>query len=141
MSDMLSPKLDEAEKLGARLDKRNAAVESAKQARDDALYDLLALLHRIERRLSRQANRVPIRKALNTGGLPLAPDWASLLLKRTYPSLSAKARSKYAAVMRYVRAKKKPGQKVMDFVRENGGLNGCVEKEKKLRQTRQKMSG
>ena len=70
---------------------------------------------------------------------PFAPNWVNLLLKCTYPNLSAKTRSKYAAALRYVGLKKEPGQKVMDFVRENGGLNGCVEKEKKLRAKKQKM--
>ena len=53
------------------------------------------------------------------------------LLKLT--SLNPRTQSKYAAVLRFIRKKKKPGQSIRRFVQANGGLNGCVKKEKRLR--------
>ena len=132
MSNILLLKIDKAAKLAAGLEKRSAAIESAKQARDHMLYELLELLHRLDEQL-RQTSRIEARKAFKAP-LPFAKDrWMNLLLKRTYPNLSAKTRSKYAAVLRYIRNEKKPEQSVRTFVQKNGGLNGCVAKEKKLR--------
>jgi hypothetical protein len=138
MSNTLSSKIDDAKKVAVHLEERVAAVERANENRDKCLYNLLGRLHRLDQQL-RQTPRTEAIKVLKPGGLPFAPNWVNLLLKCTYPNLSAKTRSKYAAALRYVGLKKEPGQKVMDFVRENGGLNGCVEKEKKLRAKKQKM--
>jgi hypothetical protein len=55
------------------------------------------------------------------------------VLRLICPELSTKKRSKYAHALAYIRENKKSGSKLKTFVRDNGGINGCVEKEKKLR--------
>ena len=54
-------------------------------------------------------------------------------LRKVAPDLDAKKRVKYAAVVRFLAAKMPLGGNVKAFVRGNGGLNGCVANEKKLR--------
>lgn len=136
MSTIPFSKIDEAREVAARLVQRSAAVESAMERRDNSLYKLLANLHQLHKRL-RKLGRDEALKALKQkygDELPTTTKSVNLLLELTYPGLSAKPRSKYASVLRYVRAKKRPGESVRNFVRRNGGINGCVAKEKKLRE-------
>ena len=140
MSNRLFSDIDEAKMVAARLAKRSAAAESAIQSRDNTLYKLFEKLHQLDKRL-RELDQGEVRKALKqkyADKLPTTAKSAHFLLQLTYPSLSSKARSKYASVLRYVRAKKRPGESVRNFVRRNGDIKGCVEKEKKLRDKRPK---
>jgi hypothetical protein len=57
----------------------------------------------------------------------------SKTMRKVAPKLNAKKRAKYAAVVRLLAAKAPLEGNVKVFVRENGGLNGCVANEKKLR--------
>jgi hypothetical protein len=50
---------------------------------------------------------------------------AWFLLQIAHPSLNSKTRSKYATVLTFVR-KHKSGGSLRKFVKQNGGLNGCV---------------
>ena len=128
---MLFSKIDEARELAKRLERLSEAVESAMQERDAALYQFFAKLHYLEKRLGRVGT--PRNKlAARYGRLP-ARSANTFVLKLTYPSLNSKRKSAYAAVLRYVRAKKKPEQSVKSLIRKIGGINKCVTAEKKLR--------
>jgi hypothetical protein len=128
-----------AKKLGARLVKDAEAVESAMRKRDDTLYEFLGTLHLVDKQV-RELDSGEAREALKQEfGHKLAATRKSenLLLKLTYPDLSLKSRntrSKYAKTLRYVREKKRGLKSVKSFVRANGGINGCVTKERKLRE-------
>jgi hypothetical protein len=127
---MLFSKIDEARELAKRLEKLSEAAESATQKRDAALYQFFAKLHYLEKRLWRLN---PPRKKVEEkyGRLPRSAIQA--VVKLAYRGLNSKRQSKYAAVLRYVRAKKKPGESVKSLIRKTGGINKCVTAEKKLR--------
>jgi hypothetical protein len=129
MSDSLFSKIDEAKKIGVRLARRSAAAESAMRKRDNTLFIFFAKLHAVHTQIRKIGDEAAA-QALTAkyGKLPTG----RILLKLTYPSLKPKKRSKYAATLRYIGNKKKPSQSVRKFVRENGGINGCVAREKKL---------
>ena len=140
MSNGLFGGIDEAKKLAARLTQRNAVVERAVQRRDNSLYRLFEKLHQLDKRL-RKLHRAPALKRLERkygDELPTTDNPVSFLLELTYPTLHSKPRSKYAALLRYVREKKKPDQSVKEFVRANGGSNRCVSKGKRLREKTRK---
>jgi len=123
--------MDEAKKIGVRLARRSAAAESAMRKRDNTLFTYFAKLHAVYTQIRKIGDEVAA-PALSAkyGKLPTG---RMLLFTLTYPSLKPNKRSKYAATLRYIGNKKKPGQSVRKFVRENGGINGCVAREKKLR--------
>jgi hypothetical protein len=136
---VLFSKIDEARELTKRLERLSEAAESATQKRDAALYQFFAKLHYLEKGLGRVGT--PRNKlAAKYGRLP-ARSANTFVLKLTYPSLNSKRQSAYAAVLRYVRAKKKPGQSVKSLIRRTGGINRCVTEEKKLRDKRPKGRG
>jgi hypothetical protein len=120
---MLFSKIDEARELAKRLERLSQTVESATQKRDAALYQFFAKLHYLEKRLRRL--RTPREKLEAKYGRPPGSSNSAIkyMLKLTYPNLGSKLRSKYAAVLRYVRAKKKPGQSVKSLIRRAGGIN------------------
>jgi hypothetical protein len=131
--------VDAAKKIARRLVRRNEALAKAERNHDLCLYKFLASVHKLDRRL-RKMGAAEARETLAAKyGVKLPakgknlPDWGMFAIKVTYPSLPPKARSKYAAVLRLIREKKKPGQSIRQFVRANGGINGCVDKEKELR--------
>jgi hypothetical protein len=126
---MLFSKIEEARELAKRLERLSQAVEE----RDNALYKFFAKLHYLEKRLRRL--KTPREKLEEKyGHLPGRGKSAiKFMLKLTYPNLGSKLRSKYAAALQYVREKKKPDQSVGNFLRANGGIKGCADKEKKLR--------
>jgi hypothetical protein len=143
MSNSLFSEIDEAKKVAARLVKRNAAVESAIRKRDNALYKFLEHLHQLDKRL-REMGKDDALEALSAkygDESPTSDDPGMILLKLTYPSLNTKKCSKYAAVLRYVQMNKEDGRTVKDFVRKNGGINGCVRKEKKSWDAREGKTG
>jgi hypothetical protein len=61
------------------------------------------------------------------------------VLQSVCPELDVKKRAKYVAVLRYIRAKKAPGEDVKDFIRKNGRIRGCVTKEKELRKQAERL--
>jgi hypothetical protein len=135
---VLFSKIDEARELTKRLERLSEAAESATQKRDAALYQFFAKLHYLEKRLGRVGT--PRNKLEEKyGGLPKSA--IPTVLKLAYRGLNSKRQSKYAAVLRYVRAKKKPGQSVKSLIRRTGGINRCVTEEKKLRDKRPKGRG
>jgi hypothetical protein len=129
MSNGLFAEIDEAKKVAARLEQRSAAVEGAVQRRDNSLYRLFEKLHQLDKRL-RKLGRDAALEALEAKyrkKLPTTQNPVSFLLELTYPTLTSKPRSKYAALLRFVREKKKSDQSVKEFVRANGGINRCLE--------------
>jgi hypothetical protein len=136
MSNIPFSKIDEAAKLAARLAQLSAAVERAMLKRDNALYEYLGSVYLLNELLQEigEPEAMKALKAKYGAKLPVARTSVTLLLELTYPNLCVKKRSKYAGVLRYVREKKKGLQSVKSFVRANGSINGCVAKEKKLRE-------
>jgi hypothetical protein len=120
---MLFSKIDEARELAKRLDRFSKAAENATQKRDAALYQFFAKVHYLEKRLRRL--KTPREKLEEKyGRLPGSSSSAiKFMLKLTYPNLGTKQRSKYAAVLQYVREKKKPDQSVKSLIRRAGGIN------------------
>jgi hypothetical protein len=131
MANPLYSNIDQAREIAKRLTRRNKDVASAMSKRDVCLYKLFESLHKIERQLlkigKQKANEVLMAKYGNT-----RPKNMDDLLKRIYPELPSKRRSKYLALLRYVQAMKESDQPLREFVRANGGINGCVAKEKKI---------
>jgi chromosome segregation ATPase len=122
-TEMLFSKIDEARELAERLEKLSEAVESATRERDSALYKFFARLHYLEKRL-RRLNTPREKLEAKYGRLPASSKSAiKFMLKLTYPNLGTKQRSKYAAVLQYVREKKKPDQSVKSLIRRAGGIN------------------
>jgi hypothetical protein len=120
---MLFSKIDEARELAKRLEELGEAVESAMRERDNALYKFFAKLHYLEKRL-RRLNTPREKLEAKYGRLPGSSKSAiRFMLKLTYPNLGTKQRSKYAAVLQYVREKKKPDQSVKSLIRRAGGIN------------------
>ena len=109
MSNIPFSKIDEAAKLAARLVQLSAAVESAMLKRDNALYEYLGSVYLLNELLQEigEPEAMKALKAKYGAKLPVARTSVTLLLELTYPNLSAKKRSKYAGVLRYVREKKK----------------------------------
>ena len=139
MTDDLYAGIDEAKKIAKRLVQRGRAVEEAIRRRDNTLYKLLAHLHRLDRRL-RKHDWNEVSKALVAkygGKSPVKSKLASFLLQLAHPSLNNKTRSKYAMVITYARKHKKTGS-FKTFVKQNGGLNGCVAEAATLRRSSRK---
>jgi hypothetical protein len=133
MRDGVSTEIEKTKELAAKWRGMSVKATKVEQKRDAHLFRLLGDLDGMRAKVL----NLPLgaqRKVL--GGFE---GWGGtgqiirLLLKNVCPQLDAKKRAKYAAVLRYVAAKKESGETVKDFVRKNGGLNGCVAKEKKLR--------
>jgi hypothetical protein len=137
----LFSKIDEARDLAKPLENLSQTVESATQERDAALYQFFAKLHYLEKRLRRIKTPREEMEA-KYGRVPGSSQSAiKFLLKLTYPNLDSKQRSKYAAVLRYVRAKKKPEESVKSLIRRTGGINPCITEEKNLRDRTRKKGG
>jgi hypothetical protein len=134
MDDLYS-EIDAAKEIVTRLIERNRDVATAERKRDVCLYKFLESVHKLDDRL-RRMTLADARKALKQRHGPKLPtnkDSAMFAVKLTHPRLDPKIHSKYAAVLRFIRQKKKSDQSVRDFVRANGDINGCIEEEKKLR--------
>lgn len=138
MSNSLFSEIDQAREVAARLARRNAAVKTAEQKRDNALYKYLTILYELNLELQKMG-RVKAVKALKPrygDKLTTAKNSRHMLVKLTYPDLSASSRStrwRYAKILRYILRKKTSSETVKSFVRANGGINRCLGKEKKLR--------
>jgi hypothetical protein len=118
--------------IAKRLVRRNEGFARAENNRDACLYKFFESLHELDRQVRKMGGRQAL-KAKYGDELPTNKDSAMLAVKFTHPSLPPKACSKYAAVLRFIREKKKPGESIRKFVRANGAIKGCVEKEKQLR--------
>jgi hypothetical protein len=132
----LGPRIGAARQIAARLTKRNADVASATRKRDVCLYRFFEAMLKLDKWLRNMGKPAEVRKVLNAPydpNLPWHRNSAMLAIKLTYPTLAPKACSKYAAVLTFVRRRKKPGQSVRSFVQSHGGINRCVEKEKQSR--------
>ena len=131
MTDIYS-NIDKATAIAKRLARRNKDVASAISNRDICLYKLFESVHEIHRQLlkigKQKTNEVLTGKYGN-----VKPKNLSEFLKRICPELPSKRRSKYLGLLSYAQATKEPGQPLREFVRANGGINGCVKKEKELR--------
>jgi hypothetical protein len=129
---ILFSKIDEARELAKHHEKLGEAVKSATQERDKALYDFVAKLHYLAKRLRR--NKTSRNKLeAQYGPLPATKSATRFVLKLTRPSLNSKKQSKYVTVLRYVRKTKEPEQSVQSLIRRTGGINRCITEEKKLR--------
>ncbi len=133
MTGGLSEKIEQARERALRLQKLSRAVEAAERKRDNCLYGFFNDLQHLESDLhglgwSKKRNAFGDLLNFRSG-----KNMSGLLLRKIYPELRPKIRSKYAAVLRYVAAAKSREEKTKEFVRNNGGINGCVTKEKKLR--------
>jgi hypothetical protein len=127
-------KIDTAKKTATRLIKRNTDANMAERKRDVCLYKLFEILHELDKRLQTIGGPFILRTLKKKYGvISKSKDSGMFLLKLTHPTLDPRTQSKYAAVLRFIRQKKKPDQSIRKFVQANGGLNGCVKKEKRLR--------
>jgi hypothetical protein len=125
-----------ARQIATRLINRNADVAIATKRRDACLYKFFEAVLKLDKQLRSMGKPAEVRKALKLGYKPRRlwhRNSAMLAIKLTYPHLPAKACSKYAAALTFVRRKKRPGQSLRSFVQCHGGINGCVEGEKKSR--------
>jgi hypothetical protein len=134
MDDLYS-EIDAAKKIATRLIKRNRDAATAERKRDVCFYKFLESAHNVHNRL-RKMRATDARKALKQRygpKLPTNKDPAMFAVKLAHPRLDIKIHSKYAAVLRLIRQRKRSDQSVRDFVRANGDIKGCVEEERKLR--------
>jgi hypothetical protein len=134
MMDKLRTTMEEAQSRAKRFDEFSATLAKLELKRDTCLFKLLVQTRDIAvgvRELDLPDRRKLLGKDYNVfGGQKKTIDQA---LRKVARNLDAKKRAKYAAVVRLLAAKMALGGNVKVFVRENGGLNGCVANEKKLR--------
>ena len=128
MTDIYS-NIDQARAIARRLVRRNKVVARAERNRDLCLHRLFKSLHELDKKVRKMGGRQALKAKY--GNIPTNKDSAMLAVKLTH--LPPKACSKYAAVLRFIREEKKPGESIRKFVRANGDINGCVAKEKQLR--------
>jgi hypothetical protein len=134
MLDKLRTTMEEGKSRAKRFDEYSATLAKLELKRDTCLFKLLVQTRDIAvgvRELDLPDRRKLLGKDYNVfGGQKKTIDQA---LRKVAQNLDAKKRAKYAAVVRLLAAKMALGGNVKVFVRENGGLNGCVANEKKLR--------
>ena len=134
MLDKLRTMMEEAQSRAKRFDEFSATLAELALKRDTFLFKLLGQVHDIAVGV-RELDPTDRRKLLGKdyGLFSGQKGIIDKTLRKVAPNLKAKQRAKYAAVVRLLVAKKPLGGNVKAFVRENGGINGCVAKEKKLR--------
>jgi hypothetical protein len=133
LPDTFFSQVDEAKQRAARLAARNDALTNATKKRDDTLFALFRHLHALDNELRKLDPEEVLKELEGRYGTKPTKDSARVLVSLAFPDFDARTRTKYAATLRYIRQKKRPNQKMRTFVRENGGINGCVQAEKKLR--------
>jgi hypothetical protein len=133
MREKIYAKIEAARQRAVRLQKLSRVAEKVERKRDACLYGLFDDLHGIEGDLHKLGWKDRRKIFGHLLDFRTNRQLGSLLLREVYPGLGAKKRAKYGAVLRYVAASKSPREKVKDFVRKNGSINGCVAKESKLR--------
>ena len=132
----IESRIGAARQIAARLTKRNADVASATRKRDVCLYKFFEAILDLDKSLRQMGKPHEVRKALEARygtNLPAKDNPAILAIKLTHPTLAPKTCSKYAAIIRFVRRKKKPGESVRSFMKAHGATKGSVEEEKKSR--------
>ena len=126
--------MQEAQSRARRFAEYSGTLAKLERKRDTCLFKLLGQVHDIAvgvRELDLPGRRKLLGKDYNVfGGQKETVDQA---LRKVAPDLDAKKRVKYAAVVRFLVATLPSGDNVKAFVRKNGGINGCVANEKKLR--------
>jgi hypothetical protein len=125
--------VEKTKELAAKWGVLSVDATKAEEKRDAYLFRLLEDLDWLRAKVRRLSRSVQRNVLGEDPGWGRNEELIRLLLKKACPELDAKKRAKYAAVLRYVAAQKKPGEAVKDFVRKNGGINGCDTKERKLR--------
>jgi hypothetical protein len=142
MTDIYS-NIEQARAIAKRLIRHNKDVRRAEVKRDICLYKYLESIYELDERFL----NIPLAEARKTlkakygGNVPTTRRTGMFAIKLTHPSLDPKIQSRYAAVLRFIRKKKKPGQSIRKFVRANGDINGCVTKEKQLRDAKKSGKG
>ena len=134
--DGIDSKVSAAKRIAERLIKRNADVTSATSKRDVCLYKFFEVILDLDKSLRQMGKPHKVRKALEARygtNLPAKVNPAILAIKLTHPTLHPKTCSKYAAIILFVRRKKKPGESVRRFMKAHGATKGSVEEEKKSR--------
>ena len=134
--DGMYAKISAAKRIAERLIKRNADVASATSKRDVCLYKFFEVILDLDKSLRQMGKPDEVRKALEARygtNLPAKANPAILAIKLTHPTLHPKTCSKYAAIILFVRRKKKPGESVRRFMKAHGATKGSVEEEKKSR--------
>jgi hypothetical protein len=132
MSDDIVSRIKELKTSATQLKTDRVAAEKAEQKRDQSLHDWLESVRRVLTVLLRDKTNAKKRLPKQYGKLPKAWDSSGFLIKLAYPYLEPGTRSKYAAVVRYAVQIEWKGT-IEKLVQENGGINGCVDKESKLR--------
>jgi hypothetical protein len=118
----ISSKLDRAKVLATRYAMRAAAAATVTKKRDTCLYQLFDSVHEIDRELHVMGKK-KAREILQAKYGSCWPKNPAQFLKLICPELPPKRRSKYAGLLRYVRATKKPDRPLRKFVRLKGGIN------------------
>ena len=136
----ISTYVERAKRIAERLLRRNKEVARAERNRNLCLHKFFKSLHELDKKVRKMGGRQAL-KAKYGDALPTNKDSAMLAVKLTHPGLRPKACSKYAAVLRFIREEKKPGESIRKFVRANGDINGCVTKEKQLRDAKKSGKG
>ena len=99
----------------------------------DAVYIYLTSVFRLVTRWRRLNCAVKNSRAalrLQPDGPEIKPEPFGILIFCTSDPkiVDAKTRSKWSRVLRYAARAKPPGQRLIDFVRSNGGINECARK-------------
>ncbi len=117
-----------------QLENADEVLGKAVKERDLKLWSVFRQIASVARQLTKPANAAALKELEQAYGDLRTRSPEMLLIKLAMPNLSRQQRSKYAHAIAYIRNNKEKGVKVRDFLRDNGGINGCVESEKKERQ-------
>jgi hypothetical protein len=108
MTDIYS-NIDQARAIAKRLIRHNEDVRRAEVKRDICLYKYLESIYELDERFL----NIPLAEARKTlkakygGNVPTTRRRGMFAIKLTHPSLDLKIQSRYAAVLRFIRKKKK----------------------------------
>ena len=147
MSKDLTLQIEEAKKSASKLGERNAEVKKAEERRDRSLANYLSRILNLRRQAAKLVGETSQKKLLALlrgefgNDVPKATPQKKLttfLIELTHPDLTPKMRSKYATVINYAKDHKAKGMKFRDFLKANGGINGCIEKASKVRKRSKK---
>ena len=125
----LVSKVEEIKTLAARFEEDRAAVETTTQKRDESMRKYLEAVLDFVLKLPKRPKTIKLLGA-KYGKLPASRKPESFVMQLTYPKLIPKTRSKYAKVVRYASKQNGSNRSIRKVLRNDGGINGCVEKEK-----------
>jgi hypothetical protein len=123
----LSSKMDRAEQLAARHAKLGKMAAKLATKRNNCLYRLLEEVHEIGVDVSQLPEQDALALFQAKYGNEACVDYSDFF-QRIYPELPPKYRWKYTGVLHKASAEKIASQSMKQFVKKNGGLNGCVTK-------------